>query len=227
MRSPGSSGAAEYGYGEVTKFLPGDLGSGILSVASAGAASPPEARHLSLSTVVLSRPDAPELPHPRPLGTHFLRLQRRPGLGEERRELRPGQPSGVAGAARSDARLVEPLRADAAVGRCARLERGGAHGAEGLGIAREVKRQLPDWTVVYLDEAALERGWMYGKARARRQKKAHRARGILSKRAWMRTFERRRKREYRGYFEYEIKLAEEEIPARRGTIARTKPGALR
>lgn len=81
---------------------------------------------------------------------------------------------------------------------------GRAHGAEGLAIAREVKRQLPDWTVVYLDEAALERGWMHGKTKSRRQKKVDRARGIVSDRAWMRVFERRRKREYRGYFEYEI-----------------------
>lgn len=83
-------------------------------------------------------------------------------------------------------------------------EHGRAHGAEGLAIARAVKRELPDWTVIYLDEAALERGWMHGKTAARRQRKADRARGVVSRRAWMRLFERRRKREYRGYFEYEI-----------------------
>ena len=79
-----------------------------------------------------------------------------------------------------------------------------AFGAEGRAIVRELKRQLPDWTVVYLDEAALERGWMRGKTMARRRRKADRARGVVSNRAWMRLFERRRKREYRGYFEYEI-----------------------
>lgn len=81
---------------------------------------------------------------------------------------------------------------------------GRAHVAEGLEIARAVKRELPDWTVIYLDEAALERGWMHGKTAARQQRKADRARGVVSRRAWMRLFERRRKREYRGYFEYEI-----------------------
>lgn len=81
---------------------------------------------------------------------------------------------------------------------------GRAHVAEGLEIARAVKRELPDWTVIYLDQAALERGWMRGKTAARRRGKVDRARGVMSKRAQFRLYWRRLKREYRGYFEYEI-----------------------
>lgn len=80
-----------------------------------------------------------------------------------------------------------------------------AFGAEGRAIVRELKRQLPDWTVIYLDEAALERSWMRGKTMQRIREKAARRRGIVSKKAQLRwLLGRERKRRYRGHFEYEI-----------------------
>ena len=82
---------------------------------------------------------------------------------------------------------------------------GRAHGTEGLAIAREVKRQLPDWTVVYHDEAALEREWMRGKTLRRIRARAARRRRIVSKHAERRQWEREhRRRRYRAHFEYEI-----------------------
>lgn len=83
---------------------------------------------------------------------------------------------------------------------------GRAHGIERLAIVREVKRQLPDWTIVCLDEAALEREWMRGKTRRRISEKAERRRGIVSKKAQSRQLERKhRRRRYRARFEYEIR----------------------
>lgn len=78
-------------------------------------------------------------------------------------------------------------------------------GAEVLAIVRELKRQLPDWTVVYLDEAALEREWMRGKTMRRIREKAARRRGIVSKHAQRRQWDREhRRRRYRAHFEWEV-----------------------
>lgn len=84
-------------------------------------------------------------------------------------------------------------------------EHGRAHGVEGLAIVRELKRQLPDWTVIYLDEAALERAWMRGKTKNAIRDRAARRRGLVSKKARMRWLNRKHRRpRYRGHFEYEI-----------------------
>lgn len=85
-------------------------------------------------------------------------------------------------------------------------EHAAALGAEGRAIVRELKRQLPDWTVVYLDEAALEREWMRGKTMRWIRELAARRRGIVSRKAQLRWQLRRHGRQrYRGHFEYEIK----------------------
>jgi hypothetical protein len=40
-----------------------------------------------------------------------------------------------------------------------------AHAAFGLFIARSVKRALPDWTVIYLDESKPRNDWQLGQPR--------------------------------------------------------------
>jgi hypothetical protein len=82
-------------------------------------------------------------------------------------------------------------------------DEGPAFTAEGLAIAKAVKAELPDWTVIYLDEAALEAGWPRENARKRRLLRAAKARGV-SRRGQMRILDRVRRKASRRRFEFEI-----------------------